>query len=326
MNVTYQRDVRHLEKSTHFRTFIIEDIIQIPEAQTIEEIILKGCGWKVYSQKGLNKIDSEVIYFPPETIIPFELSEELGVTKYLSKGKVKAIKMIGGKYRSEGFICSPEKVEKYKDYILQWNEPEKVGNFGCSTNSPYPGFDIYPKFDNIQNVPDIFEPKDIYWESEKIHGSNFRCINLNGEDVIGSHKLILKPGEGKFWELYKNVFKNEIPENFIFYGEICGPGVQKGYTYGFTNPTIIIFSIKQLFGNFIHPLEVVRICEEYNIPHVNFYKKEFYDYEKCLEDARKSSEYTTTHLREGIVLTCDKNPNVMTKAKSFDFLEKETRK
>ena len=54
-----------------------------PNADALEFITVKG--WPVIVQKALGlKPGDRVVYFPPDTVMPPELAERLGITKYLA--------------------------------------------------------------------------------------------------------------------------------------------------------------------------------------------------------------------------------------------------
>ena len=133
-------------------------------------------------------------------------------------------------------------------------------------------FKVYYKFPNLKNVPELFTEKDKVEITRKIHGTNARygIVKKNKlsiwdkvkrffgnewieyEYVYGSHNV--EKGSDtqgfydtdvwrtiaekynireKLWEFFKMQKENyKINEGLIIYGEIYGPGIQKGYEYG----------------------------------------------------------------------------------------------
>ena len=133
-------------------------------------------------------------------------------------------------------------------------------------------FKVYYKFPNLKNVPELFTEKDKVEITRKIHGTNARYGIVKKsklsiwdrikrffgnewieyEYVYGSHNV--EKGSDtqgfydtdvwrtiaekynireKLWEFFKMQKENyEINEGLIIYGEIYGPGIQKGYEYG----------------------------------------------------------------------------------------------
>jgi len=135
-----------------------------------------------------------------------------------------------------------------------------------------PNFGIYYKFPNIKNVKGMFTEEDEVEVSRKIHGTNARygivkksklpiwdkVKRLFGNEwieyeyVYGSHNVEkgsdsqgfygtdvwktiadrydIKEKLWSFFKAHKEHYK--IKEGIIIYGEIYGPGIQKGYDYG----------------------------------------------------------------------------------------------
>ncbi|QDV36969.1 hypothetical protein [Tautonia plasticadhaerens] len=55
-----------------------------PNADALEFVTVKG--WQVIVQKALAlKPGDRVVYFPPDTVMPPELAERLGIAKYLAR-------------------------------------------------------------------------------------------------------------------------------------------------------------------------------------------------------------------------------------------------
>ena len=146
-----------------------------------------------------------------------------------------------------------------------------------------PNFHVYYKFPNIKNVPGIFTEEDEVVITRKIHGTNARYgivkkskITLwdkikqffkrnpwwEYEYIYGSHNVekgsdsqgfydtdVWKTVGDKYdikdrlWKLIKS-FKDYSGEGIIVYGEIYGPGIQKGYDYGLKEVDIKFFDIK----------------------------------------------------------------------------------
>jgi hypothetical protein len=61
----------------------VTDIKPIEGADNIELVVVNG--WNCISKKGEYKVDDLVVIATTDAIIPFELSEKLGVTNYLRK-------------------------------------------------------------------------------------------------------------------------------------------------------------------------------------------------------------------------------------------------
>jgi len=59
-----------------------------PEATKIELAIVGG--WQTVIPKGQHCVGDVVLYVPVDAVIPEDVSDEWGVTKYLSNGRVRA--------------------------------------------------------------------------------------------------------------------------------------------------------------------------------------------------------------------------------------------
>jgi RNA ligase (TIGR02306 family) len=123
-----------------------------------------------------------------------------------------------------------------------------------------PNFVPYGKMSHFKNYPGLFVDGEEVIVTEKIHGTNFRAgwvptvantwwkkvKKFFGklepfEFVFGSHHVQLQ--DKKSWDGYydNNVYletvqkywlEQRIPKGYVIYGEIYGPGIQKGYGYG----------------------------------------------------------------------------------------------
>lgn len=141
-----------------------------------------------------------------------------------------------------------------------------------------PFFHKYGGIDNFKWYPDLFEEGEIVSITEKVHGSNIRfgyvpyvANNLfrkikkllglapRYEWVYGSNNVQLQQrssytgfyGEdvyGKVLEKYDA--KNKVKEGEIWYGELYGDGIQKGYTYGCEpgEHKLVVFDLKLQTG------------------------------------------------------------------------------
>lgn len=112
----------------------------------------------------------------------------------------------------------------------------------------------YTKYNSIENsyrekflefVRNTSAANDIWFVTEKIHGSNFTVSHFNGKLTYGKRGSALNDNEN-FYN-HKEIFTPEVEEKIIeilsksvygrgakltYYGEIFGPGVQKGVNYG----------------------------------------------------------------------------------------------
>lgn len=329
--MTYERNVDHCVKTTHVKEVTIKSIEPAANSDNLELIKFNEIAWQVLSQKGLHEVGKKVTYFPPECVLPLELSEALEITSYLSKGRVKAIVLRGN--RSEGLIVDTDKVEDYLDFILQWEDPPTIAFSGSPMkNADVPqDFQRFYKMPNLLNEPDLFNDEDLVLISEKIHGTNVRFGRLRHPETgeyqlyVGSHNVTLKEtDDNTYWRVVRQFIDNEddMPDDVIFYGEIYGLGIQK-MAYNEKEPTLKIFAV-MLHGEYQPHHLVISECKRLDLPVVNYYGDEFTSVEHMRELAEQDSEYYDG-FREGIVIMKADEPMVMAKLKSFEYLKRFTR-
>jgi hypothetical protein len=165
------------------------------------------------------KPGQKVVYFPPDCILPAEVADKFGVTKYLGKlpksedgtrpsgGRVLVAKLRG--VQSYGFVAplDDESWEIGKDVAVHYNitkyEPPLRANQG-DAEKPHPAFHRYYDMENIRNFPYVFADGEEIVCTEKVHGENCRLglikdVNEKGEAVwkwmAGTHEIRRK----QFW-------------------------------------------------------------------------------------------------------------------------------
>jgi RNA ligase (TIGR02306 family) len=307
------------------------DVVQPAENSDALDIIrFKETDYQSVVKRGTIETGQSVMFIPPESVLPFELSEQLEITKYLSKGKVIITKLRGN--RSEGLIVEPSIVEPYIPHIYQWEDlptTQMMGMMVSKVETP-PEFEVFYKMPNLRNEPQTFENGESVIYSEKIHGTNCRFgIFTNpstGEDelYVGSHKTVLRESESNtYWNVVKKTLNGErIPKNTMFYGEIYGRGIQD-MNYGVELPTIKIFAMSYK-GKYYNPGYVAERCIELSLPYVQFHVTKYDGIEKMKRIAETKSELYDG-FKEGIVIVSSKNPNVMGKILCDKYLERKNK-
>lgn len=332
MNISYLRDVSHCEVTTYARDVTIKSIT--PALNTDNLVILKfnEIGWQVVGNINSNYNVGDIVFFiPVESVLPFELSEELGITKYLSKGKVKVAKF---KYNvSEGLICDKHVVEPYLPYIMKWEDVPTIqmnGDILSSSEVPFT-FEVFYKMPNILNEPDTFKEFQSILYSEKIHGTNCRFGLLEhpitGQPTlyIGSHNTVHKIDCNSLYvTTVKEYIKDKVlPLNVIFYGEIYGRNIQH-LDYGECKPKLKIFATSA-FNVYFTPDETINFCKSIDLECVEFIDY-IYDIDKLIAIANMPSTVSVNDsIREGIVIRDKFNGSLMGKLISTAYLEKSNR-
>jgi RNA ligase (TIGR02306 family) len=179
----------------------IDRIDPIPGADRIVSAVFGG--WQTAVKKDQFKAGDLAVYVPPDSVLPGELSDRIGVTKYLDRQRVKAINLLKGTYVSMGLIIEnegswPEGYDVKDFYGIKKYEPpirgtiQDVQNSGPGKVKPlknHPRFFKYSSPQNLRYYPNIFGPEEFVVLTEKIHGSNIRTGLVNGEWMSGSHEV-----------------------------------------------------------------------------------------------------------------------------------------
>jgi RNA ligase (TIGR02306 family) len=207
--------------------------------------------------------DLEADLFPPDSKIKLTKSriKTIKIRGAISQGMIvplsdlEMVSRLG--YQFEGTDVTAELgVTKYEppDTSL----PRSMHAKRVRKENPY--FRPYDKLSHFKNYPNLFVEGEQVVVTEKVHGTNFRAgwvptvadtwwkkiKQFFGklepfEFVYGSHHVQLQDKKG--WDGYyeHNVYaetvekywlKTRIPKGYVIYGEIYGPGIQKGYGYG----------------------------------------------------------------------------------------------
>lgn len=326
MKVTYKSEIGHCSISTRIREVTITNVRPAKNSDFLDTITFKEIAWNVISQRGTHEVGERVLFIPPESVLPFELSEELDITRILSKGKVRVAKLRGN--RSEGLIVDLEKIEPYLPYIMKWEDPPSTKMRGqrLPSKGVSPDFERFYDMPNILNEPDLFTPGEKVCIGEKIHGVNSRTGFLKHPATeeyqlhVGSHNVALREKKGNlFWDTIRLEIADKLPEGILFFSEIFGSGVQKRFHYDRKHPDILIFAAMEKGVYFARP-EFESICERNGLPYVKTDIVTFKSIEQIRELADMPSGLTKSHVREGIVITSFEHPEKMAKCVSFKYL------
>jgi hypothetical protein len=172
----------------------IDNIASHNNADRLELVFIKG--WQCIVPKDKYKKGDKVVYVPIDSIIPFELSEKLGITKYLHNQKkdekgniissrVRTVKLRG--ILSQGLIIDIEDpswkigddvreklgIEKYIPNITQDNNQNLIHKFPGWRLPDYSEFNKYTDIENYKNYLDVFDCDEEVIITEKIHGCAF---------------------------------------------------------------------------------------------------------------------------------------------------------
>ncbi len=194
----------------------ISEIRPIAKANKVEVAVVGG--WTTVVQRGLFKVGDKVVYFQPEICLPPEISDELGVTKYLAKnGRVRSAKL-AGEY-SHGFVIPADPswpvgknvadiYKATKDDRVEDAEPDNVGekkmvprsirkmlhDFFDMTRMSKQAFKpikVFKSPEHLRNFPEIVDPNNVVDIHEKLHGSYSECqYDAHGNFVVSSKNTV----------------------------------------------------------------------------------------------------------------------------------------
>jgi len=274
----------------------VNKIEPIEGADKIELVTVDG--WTSVTTKGQHKINDLVICVTTDAVIPEELATKWNVINYLrNKSRVRTVKLRG--VYSECILMPNTKLFKEgKDLmnelgIFKYEPPVKNIQLASGKTIKYrenPQFQIYYKFPNQKNVPNMFNETNDVVITRKVHGTNARygivkksklsfidmIKKLFGnkwigyEYVYGSHNVEKGSDSQGFYstdvwsdinkkyevkeKLWNYVKSNFDPSHFglglVIYGEIFGEGIQKNYDYGYKEHKLELFDI-QLDGKYL---------------------------------------------------------------------------
>lgn len=205
-----------------------------------------------------------------------------------------------------------------------------------------PRFHQYGGIDNIKWYPSLFDQKEVIIQ-EKLHGSNCRAsytkavpntlwkkvLNFFGklpayEYCYGSNRVQLQErrgykgyyGEDVYGAVLKKVdaFSKLKPGETI-YGELIGPGIQKGYDYGHTEHHFVLFDVKMERQDgsqeYLDPEEAEQYAKERGFDFVPVLYRGVYNPEFSKQLASGPSVYSPQErVREGVVVKARKEYGV----------------
>lgn len=298
----------------------IEKLTPHTNADSLE--LAQILGWQMVVRKGEYEVGSKVVYFPIDTVLPQELSDTYGVTKYLSKGRIRCTKLRGEP--SFGLAVKPDNdqwqvgqdvTEYYAALGVKKYEPPMRVTAG-DAEPEHPLFMTYTEIENMRNFPDILQEGEMVVLTEKIHGTNSRVAMIEGVLMAGSKGVRRKrPQDDNFaanlywFPLSLSPVRTMLEDlatqhkQVILFGEIYGSKIQsldyghKG-TMGYRAFDLLID------GHYLSWPDFALLCAQYNIDAVPVVASIPFN----LDTIKKYSEGNTllmngnAHIREGVVV------------------------
>lgn len=173
----------------------IASVTEVTPLEGADKIVgAKVNGWPTIIARDEYNVGDYVVIFADDAIIPQELVDYLGVSKYLRSGnRVHTVKFNKFNAYSTCLVASVEKIRDYLNTDVDLTEgkdlmellgvkkyeestPQTKLNSSSAQSVPKsnPFMEVYYKFPNLQNVPDMFSEDDDVQITRKIHGTNAR--------------------------------------------------------------------------------------------------------------------------------------------------------
>ncbi|HLI70587.1 MAG TPA: RNA ligase (ATP), partial [Ktedonobacteraceae bacterium] len=292
----------------------IEAIKPHTNADSLE--LAQVLGWQLVVRKGEYQVGERIVYFPIDTLLPLEVSERFGVTKYLSKQRIRCAKLRGEP--SFGLAVRPDKDwpvgENVADYYGATRYEPPVRATAGDAEKDHPLFVAYTEIENMRNFPTILEQGESVMLSEKIHGTQCRVGMIEGELMAGSKSLRRKrPQDDHFagniyWfpcslEPVRALVEDLGREHrqVILFGEVYGSKIQS-FHYGLRDRKIGFRAFDLLLdGHYLDWPEFLEVCARYGVETVPVLATLPFD----LNEIKRYSEGKTllmekdAHMREG---------------------------
>lgn len=247
------------------------------------------------------------------------------------------------------------KVTKYEPPVV--GPAQTQGNKkGRNKKNEHPNFHKYNGLDNIKWFPSLFEEGEEVVVQEKLHGTNARASKLpmrsntlwrkilklfnklpKYENLYGSNNVDISSASnynGYYGEdVYGAVFEkldvfNKIESSETIFGEIVGPGIQKGYEYSLKEHTFVLFDVKILNPDgtqeWLKPNEVELYALDRGFTIVPIVYKGPYSKELIYSMTKGPSLFDPNEkVREGIVIKAKENYSLEGNKKALKFVNEE---
>jgi len=286
----------------------VSEIMVHPSADRLE--IINILGWQVVVKKGTLNVGDKVVYFPPDTVLPQSVSDEMGVTPYLSKQRVRAVALRGEP--SFGFVQIAPSGSQVGDNLAdlygctKYISPLRLS--GGDTETDDARFLKYTDIENLRNFPQVISEGESVCVTEKIHGTNARVAYIDGERMAGSHNLRRKEGNNVYWMPFELDWVqsllgslSESHKHVILFGEIYGAKVQKGFSYDVRDGVgFRIFDI-MVDGNYLDFTEMIVLAHRHDAQLVPVLRVMPFSIEEVKSLANGKSTIGD-NIREGVVI------------------------
>lgn len=243
--------------------------------------------------------------------------------------------------------------------ITKYEPPHSKNNPRTLTqrNKPKenPRFHKYGGVDNFKWYPNTFNDQEVVIQ-EKLHGSCCRASYSRSssntfwkkikkffgmlpeyERCYGSNNVQLqeRPGNAGFYgtDVYGAVLNkidafNKMQPGETIFGELIGPGIQKGYEYGHKEHHFVLFDVKVELPDgtqeYLNPNDVKKYAEERGFDFVPVLYQGIFNAELAKQLSQGPSKYCPEEkVREGVVIKATTNYSVNSSKKALKLINED---
>ena len=287
-----------------------------PNADRLE--VAEVLGWQVVVGKGQFQDGEKVVYFPPDSILPQDVSDRFNVTKYLAKGRVKSASLRGES--SFGLVVKPDddswaEGANVADHYRATKYAPPIRPGAGDADEDHPLFHRYTDMEDLRNFPEAFRPGEEVIVTEKIDGTNCRVGLVEGEFMAGSHALRRKrpAADATTVNLYWYPLLSMEPvkallESFgsgvrrvVLFGEVFGTKVQD-FDYGRKNRIDFLAFDLAVDGKYLAFDDFRAVCERHGVATVPVVYRGPFSLDAIRREADAPSTVGGDRYREGVVI------------------------
>lgn len=295
----------------------IRTVAPHPNADKLD--IAQVLGWQVVVGRGQFQTGDKVVYFPPDTVLPRDLSDRWNVTQYLNKQRIKATRLRGEPSFGLVMPCEDdawqigENVAEHYGAI-KWTPPTREqaqrgqGKF-IPNPDHLPGNPLFPDYTHIVNLrhyPDLLGSDELVVVTEKLHGTNSRIGMVDGQWMAGSHHVRRGEADAVYWSPRKHAEAlvaalAKHHRQVVLYGEILGSAIQN-LDYGYEGHEGYRAFDLMVDGRYVDCHSFQALCISYNVPMVPALWIGNFDFEQARNLSKGVATMYTKHIREGVVV------------------------
>jgi RNA ligase (TIGR02306 family) len=302
----------------------ISDVRPHPNADALELATVGG--WQMAVKKGAYRDGDPIVYFEQGTVLPVDVAEHLGVTRYLSEktdidgNRVLVVHRV--KLRGEpsfGLVVTPEPSMILGQNVARYYRATKfmppVKSTAGDAEVDHPLFARYTDIENLRSYPDILKPGETVVATEKLHGANCRVGVVRGPLWLAGSKTLRRkdPGSEEAAKANRYWYPLTLPpvrrlllamleghEQVILFGEVYGKGIQN-YQYGERGIAFRAFDL-MVDGRYMDYAIFNALCVHYDVEMVPLAYLGPYSIEKMAELSSGPSLVGGEDGREGVVV------------------------